>query len=69
MVNNEFEEILNFQIDQIDSNHHQLTDQDIHSLSIICGPEILLAALEILDLKSDGLHSQQIGPKNRSSDL
>jgi hypothetical protein len=47
---NAFEDIFNRQLDQIDST--ELTDQQIHALHIICGSDILLAALELLDHKA-----------------
>ncbi|KAH9462197.1 hypothetical protein H4Q26_016891 [Puccinia striiformis f. sp. tritici PST-130] len=47
---NEFDDILNRQLDHIQST--ELTDQQIHALHIIVGPEILLAALKLLDLRA-----------------
>ncbi|KNZ47288.1 hypothetical protein VP01_653g1 [Puccinia sorghi] len=47
---NDFEEIFTHQLDQISSE--QLTDEHIQALSLLCGSEVLLAALELLDLKA-----------------
>ncbi|EHS64404.1 uncharacterized protein PGTG_22201 [Puccinia graminis f. sp. tritici CRL 75-36-700-3] len=47
---NAFEVIFNRQLEQIDST--ELTDQQIHALHVICGPDILLASLELLDHKA-----------------
>ncbi|MBW0518973.1 hypothetical protein O181_058688 [Austropuccinia psidii MF-1] len=46
----EFNAILSAQINDIDASG--LSDQQISALNVICGSELLLAALELLDLKA-----------------
>ncbi|PLW38369.1 hypothetical protein PCASD_10545 [Puccinia coronata f. sp. avenae] len=45
----DFEDIFNHQIDQI--NSPELTEGQIQAISLLCGSEVLIAALELLDLK------------------